>query len=109
MNASDRRNRDLERLRQTGIAVMGAQQAITQAVESAYPHATGIDRQHRRQAHQHFLGGFIGKVTASTPPEEIWPVWISQAMRVVSTRVLPEPAPAKMSADWAGSVTRQAV
>src|SRR5581483_7532928 len=33
------------------------------------------------------------------------PVWISQAMRVVRTRVLPLPAPARISADWAGSVT----
>src|SRR5512147_379649 len=45
------------------------------------------------------------KVTASTPCGEIWPVWISHAMRVVSTRVLPLPAPARMRADWFGSVT----
>ena len=45
------------------------------------------------------------KVTASTPAGESWPVWISQAMRVVSTRVLPEPAPARISAGRAGRVT----
>ena len=44
-------------------------------------------------------------VTASTPPGDTWPVCSSQAMRVVSTRVLPEPAPARMSAGTAGSVT----
>src|SRR5437879_5633188 len=30
---------------------------------------------------------------------------MSQAMRVVRTRVLPEPAPARISADWSGRVT----
>ncbi len=40
------------------------------------------------------------KVTASNPAGLTWPVWISHAMRVVSTRVLPLPAPAKISADW---------
>src|SRR5579859_252144 len=45
------------------------------------------------------------KVTASRPCGLTCPVWISQAMRVVSTRVLPEPAPARISADWWGSVT----
>ncbi len=44
-------------------------------------------------------------VTASTPPGDTWFVVSSQAMRVVSTRVLPEPAPARMSAGRAGSVT----
>src|SRR5262249_39686958 len=44
-------------------------------------------------------------VTARTPPGVTLPVWISQAMRVVSTRVLPEPAPARISADWSGRVT----
>ncbi len=39
------------------------------------------------------------KVTASMPPGPTCPVWISQAMRVVSTRVLPLPAPARISAD----------
>src|SRR5579864_4720834 len=45
------------------------------------------------------------KVTASRPFGPMLPVWISQAMRVVRTRVLPLPAPARISADWFGSVT----
>ena len=51
------------------------------------------------------LAALLVKVTANTPAGETWEVCISQAMRVVSTRVLPEPAPASMSAGWAGSVT----
>ena len=51
------------------------------------------------------LAALLVKVTASTPPGETWPVCSSQAMRVVSTRVLPEPAPARISAGRAGSVT----
>ena len=51
------------------------------------------------------LAALLVKVTASTPPGETWPVCSSQAMRVVSTRVLPEPAPARISAGCAGSVT----
>ncbi len=39
------------------------------------------------------------KVTARTPFGLTFPVWISQAMRVVRTRVFPEPAPARISAD----------
>src|SRR6266700_6525518 len=45
------------------------------------------------------------KVTARTPFGLTFPVWISQAMRVVRTRVFPEPAPARISADWTGRVT----
>ena len=44
------------------------------------------------------LAALLVKVTASTPPGETCPVCSSQAMRVVSTRVLPEPAPARISA-----------
>ena len=51
------------------------------------------------------FAALLVKVTASTPPGESWPVWISQAMRVVSTRVLPEPAPARISDGRAGKVT----
>ena len=51
------------------------------------------------------LAALLVKVTAMTPPGESWPVWISQATRVVSTRVLPEPAPARMRAGSGGSVT----
>src|SRR3989338_6085310 len=44
-------------------------------------------------------------VTARTPCGLTAPVLIRYAMRVVSTRVLPLPAPARISADWCGSVT----
>ncbi len=44
------------------------------------------------------LAALLVKVTAITPPGETMPWLISQAMRVVSTRVLPEPAPARISA-----------
>ena len=39
------------------------------------------------------------KVTARTPFGLTFPVWISQAIRVVRTRVFPDPAPARISAD----------
>src|SRR5512132_4386622 len=45
------------------------------------------------------------KVTARIVAGLAFPVWISQAIRVVSTRVLPLPAPARISAGWFGSVT----
>ncbi len=51
------------------------------------------------------LAALLVKVTAITPPGETWPVVMSQAMRVVSTRVLPEPAPARIRAGSGGSVT----
>jgi len=51
------------------------------------------------------LAALFVKVTAITPAGDTWPVCTSQAMRVVSTRVLPEPAPARMRAWRAGSVT----
>ncbi|OFA01931.1 hypothetical protein DUGA2_38570 [Duganella sp. HH101] len=52
---------DLEGLRQRGVAVVGAQQAVAQAVEGADPHAACIDRQHRRQTRHHFLGRLVGE------------------------------------------------
>ena len=45
------------------------------------------------------------KVTASTPCGLICPVEMSHAIRVVSTRVLPLPAPDRISACWGGRVT----
>jgi hypothetical protein len=48
------------------------------------------------------LAALLVKVTASKPMGDTCAVWISQAMRVVRTRVLPEPAPASTRADpWA--------
>ena len=51
------------------------------------------------------LAALLVNVTAISPPGDAWPVASSQAMRVVSTRVLPEPAPARISAGTRGSVT----
>src|ERR1039458_4948156 len=51
------------------------------------------------------FAALLVNVTARTPAGLTLPIWISQAMRVVSTRVLPEPAPARISADWLGRVT----
>src|SRR6516225_278497 len=45
------------------------------------------------------------KVTASTPCGETPSAWMSQAMRCVSTRVLPLPAPASTSTGPSGAVT----
>ena len=45
------------------------------------------------------FAALLVNVTASNPAGLACPVWISQAMRVVSTRVLPLPAPARISAD----------
>ena len=52
---------DLEQLRESGVAVVGAQQAVGEAVEGADPHAAGAHRQHRAEAGEHFLGGFVGE------------------------------------------------
>ena len=52
---------DLEQLGQAGVAVMGPQEAVAQAVEGADPHPPGVDREHRRQPREHFLGGLVGK------------------------------------------------
>ena len=51
------------------------------------------------------LAALFVKVTASTPPGDTRPFCSSQAMRVVSTRVLPEPAPAKINACSLGNTT----
>ena len=51
------------------------------------------------------FAALLVKVTARIDSGEACPVASSQAMRVVSTRVLPLPAPARISADWCGSVT----
>ena len=51
------------------------------------------------------LAALLVKVTANTPPGETCPDCINHAMRVVKTRVLPDPAPAKIKAGSAGKVT----
>src|SRR3989338_10045920 len=51
------------------------------------------------------FAALLVNVTARMPEGEAWPLLIRYAMRVVSTRVLPLPAPARISADWCGSVT----
>ena len=51
------------------------------------------------------LAALLVKVTAKMPPGETCEVCNSQAMRVVSTRVLPEPAPARINACSDGKAT----
>src|SRR5271155_3628381 len=51
------------------------------------------------------LAALLVNVTASTDSGLAWPLASSQAIRVVSTRVLPLPAPARISADPCGRVT----
>ncbi len=52
---------DLKELRQAGVAVMRAQEAVAQAVKGADPHPAGVDRQHRRDAREHFLCRLVGE------------------------------------------------
>jgi hypothetical protein len=52
---------DLEGGGQAGVAVMGAQHAVTEAVEGADPHASCVDGEERLQARHHFAGGFVGE------------------------------------------------
>ena len=52
---------NLKGLRQPGILMVGAQHAVAQAMKSADPHAAGIDRQHRGNAGEHFLGCFVSE------------------------------------------------
>src|SRR5689334_7357612 len=40
---------------------MRAQQAVAQPVESSHPHPARVDRQHRRDASQHFARGLVGE------------------------------------------------
>src|SRR5262245_26736080 len=51
------------------------------------------------------FAALLVNVTAMRPAGLTCPVCMSQATRVVSTRVLPLPAPARISADWWESVT----
>src|SRR4029079_19381693 len=51
------------------------------------------------------FAALLVNVTARIECGLAWPVAISHAMRVVSTRVLPLPAPARIRADACGSVT----
>jgi hypothetical protein len=87
------------------VAVVRAQQAIAQAVERADPHAARVDRQHRGKAREHLARGLVGERDGEDPAGLTCPVWIRYAMRVVRTRVLPLPAPARMRAHWRGRVT----
>jgi hypothetical protein len=41
--------------------VVRAQEAVAQAVKGADPHATRADRQHRRDAREHFLRRLVGE------------------------------------------------
>ena len=97
---------DLEELRQVRLAVMRAQHPVAQAVERADPHAARVDGRERGQPQQHLARGLVGeRHREDRSAGRAWPVASSHAMRVVSTRVLPLPAPARISADACGSVT----
>ncbi len=52
---------NLESLRQARIAIMRAQQAVGQAVESADPHTARIDGQHGGKTRRHLLGRLVGE------------------------------------------------
>jgi hypothetical protein len=84
-----RRIENLELRGQAGLAVVSAQEAVAKAVKGPDPHAAGIDRQHAARRACISLAALLVKVTARMPCGPTWPVEISQAMRVVSTRVLP--------------------
>ena len=51
------------------------------------------------------LAALLVKVTAMMPAGEACPVCSNQAMRVVNTRVLPDPAPARTKDGPEGAVT----
>ena len=55
------RIQNLESSRQARRHMVGAQQAVAQAVESANPHAAHVVGQHGRQAGVHLLGRLVGK------------------------------------------------
>ena len=96
------RVQNLKSLRQAGELVVRAQEAVAQAVEGAYPHAAHVDGQHGGEAREHLLGRLVGERDGQDAAGRGLAVESSQAMRVVSTRVLPEPAPANISAWPAG-------
>jgi hypothetical protein len=52
---------DLEALRQARVAMMRAQHAVRESVESAHPHAARIDRQHGAQAQEHLARRLVGE------------------------------------------------
>ena len=52
---------DLEQLRQAGVAIVGAQQAVAEAVKGADPHSPDIDRQHAGEPRLHLLGRLVGE------------------------------------------------
>ncbi len=97
---------DLEQLRQ--LARRGSARAASGCtspwkVPTHMPRVlTGVSAERRASIS---FAALLVNVTASTDSGLAWPVASSQAMRVVSTRVLPLPAPARISADACGSVT----
>jgi hypothetical protein len=52
---------DLKRLRQTCIAVVKPQHPVGETVKRSNPHPAQIDRQHRREAGEHFSRRLVGK------------------------------------------------
>ena len=89
---------DREGRAQAHLVGLAAQDAHAGAVEGHHPHRLGARADERRHPLAHLGGGLVGEgdgehlagLHAHGPPSR----W---AMRWVSTRVLPEPAPATMS------------
>ena len=52
---------NLKTLRQTGVTMMGSQQAVAESVKGTDPHAAQADRQHGAKPRQHFLGRLVGE------------------------------------------------
>ena len=88
---------DDEVAREPDLRRLAPQQPRAHRVERRDPHAPAVRAQQARDARAHFLGGLVGEgdrehllVAANPPP-------MRYAMRNAMTRVLPEPAPARMS------------
>jgi hypothetical protein len=79
-----------------------AQQAVGQAVEGPDPHAADRLAEQALDAVRISRAALLVKVTARMPQGDSPSTWISHAMRCTSTRVLPDPAPARTSVLPAG-------
>ena len=76
---------------------LGAQHARARGVEGHDPHAARGGPSSSSTRSRISCAALLVKVMARISPARARPVCTSQAMRWVSTRVLPEPAPARMS------------
>ena len=88
-----------------GIAVVRAQHPVAQAVERADPHAAHVDRRHRGEPGQHLLRRLVRERDGEDRQRRRLPGREQPRDARVRTRVLPLPAPARISAETCGSVT----